>query len=511
MGIANKSLGELIENIENGSIALPEIQRDYVWKKNNVLLLFDSLYRGLPIGSMLLWKAKKSVANKSFKNTKSKINVKFDNFYGYLLDGQQRLTAIRLVKEREDSLSLMYKIFPSDPQKPDENRFYFSIRGRKKNNYDIEISDILNKDFNVHEMVSEILNDKNFKKINPNMLYGNISRLDNILNYNIPVIEFEDNDYRKSTELFIRFNSTGVNLKTPDLVAAELALTVNKIVSERINKLREIYSKKSFNFTTNFLIQCLITVHTSRLKFKNPQEVWANSSESQIIRSWDKTKTGIGRVVEFLTGTVKWNSDNWIPSINSLMPLIYILSYKKFIPKERILARRWLLLSNIHGYFSGSVHSEIDRLIRNLKNDKSIKKLYKLTKRELPHLKPDDFNTGRKTSGVMALYISMLRDKNSKDWYAKTNLDGMAIGHNANLEIHHIFPKAQLKKLNYDSKSINTFANYSIICKDSNINKKYLVDQCIPLEKYLWKIKRYKKFLRERKKLLAIAANNFLK
>ena len=55
MGIANKKLKDLLNRFDAAELVLPEIQRDFVWGKNNVLLLFDSLYRGLPIGSMLVW------------------------------------------------------------------------------------------------------------------------------------------------------------------------------------------------------------------------------------------------------------------------------------------------------------------------------------------------------------------------------------------------------------------------------------------------------------------------
>jgi len=58
MGVTTKSLRTLLDHIDAGELVLPEIQRDFVWSKKNVLLLFDSLYRGLPIGYMLVWKTK---------------------------------------------------------------------------------------------------------------------------------------------------------------------------------------------------------------------------------------------------------------------------------------------------------------------------------------------------------------------------------------------------------------------------------------------------------------------
>ena len=62
------------------------------------------MYRRLPVGYMLVWKAKIAVAGKPFKGRKKpKFGQAIDNFYGYLLDGQQRLTAISLVKDGDEN------------------------------------------------------------------------------------------------------------------------------------------------------------------------------------------------------------------------------------------------------------------------------------------------------------------------------------------------------------------------------------------------------------------------
>jgi len=88
------SLKTLLEWIQDERLILPEIQRDFVWKRKSVLYLFDSLFRELPIGHMLVWKAKQSVQVKGFHHRKLRRGHALENFEGYLLDGQQRLTAL---------------------------------------------------------------------------------------------------------------------------------------------------------------------------------------------------------------------------------------------------------------------------------------------------------------------------------------------------------------------------------------------------------------------------------
>ncbi len=114
MGLTTKTLGELLDYMDSERLKLPEIQREFVWKRQSIKLLFDSLYRELPIGQMLVWKPKE-VAPKS-KGFSGKSNrrdpTKIDQFYGYLLDGQQRLTAISRIKDADDEYPLMINLYP---------------------------------------------------------------------------------------------------------------------------------------------------------------------------------------------------------------------------------------------------------------------------------------------------------------------------------------------------------------------------------------------------------------
>ena len=87
----SRTLSHLLESVDDEQLILPEIQRDFVWQKRSVMLLFDSLLRGLPIGHMLVWKAKRAVTAKHFHGRKLRSGILLDNFYGYLLDGQQAL------------------------------------------------------------------------------------------------------------------------------------------------------------------------------------------------------------------------------------------------------------------------------------------------------------------------------------------------------------------------------------------------------------------------------------
>ncbi|MBU1023798.1 DUF262 domain-containing protein [bacterium] len=527
MSTTTKNLKGLLQQIDSGELSLPEIQRDFVWNRKNVLLLFDSLYRGLPIGYMLVWKAKVAVSSKKFRSRSQK-KQNLDSFYGYLLDGQQRLTSIQLVRDGDDDFPLMFALKPDSEDKLDENRFIYSSRKNVNDPWYISVQDVLSSHFsslNVLKRLKRESEDYSERK-HADQVLASLTKLANIMNYEIGIIEFEDDNYRSATELFIRFNSTGKKLKITDLISAELALTVPEIVSDGINRCCTRYSPE-FSFSSTFLIQCLVAVHTGKLNLKNPKEVWAQSTEKEIKKSWNRTELGISRVIEFLSGTMKWNSITWLPSVNAIIPLIFLLSKDKFSLKERDYARNWLIKANIYAIFSGSAHSELDRILRNLSREPELERLLKITQRDTGAIKPIHFETRRTSGATMSLFITMLRNCNAKDWLNKTPLDGSVIGHNAELQVHHFFPKALLQSKGYNSNMINTFANYTIINKDSNIcisaeepvkylsdiklSKKDLQDQCIPQDKSLWTVENYVDFLVERRRLLAKSANLLLK
>lgn len=79
----------LIDDIDHGKIALPDIQRPFVWNTTKVRDLFDSIYRGYPVGYLLFWE---NITDKNRKDIG--IDTKESNAKNLIIDGQQRLTAL---------------------------------------------------------------------------------------------------------------------------------------------------------------------------------------------------------------------------------------------------------------------------------------------------------------------------------------------------------------------------------------------------------------------------------
>src|SRR6202051_3268891 len=98
MAKAEASVEELVSMIERGELRLPEIQRQYVWRATRVRDLLDSLYRGYPSGSILMWETDEPIPTRDFAIAQE--NTAFAG-RKLLLDGQQRLTSLTAVLNGE--------------------------------------------------------------------------------------------------------------------------------------------------------------------------------------------------------------------------------------------------------------------------------------------------------------------------------------------------------------------------------------------------------------------------
>jgi hypothetical protein len=519
-----KSLKNLLRHVDEGELVLPEIQRDFVWNRKSVMFLFDSLFRGLPIGQMLVWKATRLVSHRGFRVKRGRSAGTVKHFYGYLLDGQQRLTALARVRDADENYRLMFYAYPKRAEE-ELGLFDWQNRSNAEDAWYVDVADVLQGRFDKLGYLREIQKDPYFERGMEKAIDEDLEALKRVLDYEISVIEFDTEDYREATELFIRFNSTGKKLSRADLFLADLAVQVPGIATNEIQRAAQKWP--GYSFTVPFLAQCLLAVHSGRMNLK-AKDPWSKEDPDSVKESWKRTERGLAHVVRFLTGTVRWPSSSLVPSFNALIPLAAIAAERDgLLQREQELARRWLLLSAVHAHFSGAVHTELDRILRLLQQGYSVKTLWASTYKQLKKLKPADFEVSRISGPVTSAYLSMLAENDARDWVDRNcRLNGTVQGHNAQLHVHHFFPRSLLKKHGKSQAEFNTFGNYTIISAAANLNvgteepgtymkrlqvpETQLERQCIPLDESLWRVNRYDEFLDERRKLLADRLNEFM-
>ena len=97
--VNSTSVENIISSIKEGEIAIPEIQRPFVWDGSKVRDLMDSLYKGFPVGYIIVWKN----PDIRLKNGKVSSGKKI------LIDGQQRITAIEAAVVGQEVVDSTYK------------------------------------------------------------------------------------------------------------------------------------------------------------------------------------------------------------------------------------------------------------------------------------------------------------------------------------------------------------------------------------------------------------------
>ena len=95
ISVDKKMLSEVMSDWSN-ALRIPVIQRDFVWNAEDIKELLDSIVRGYPIGSIILWETKGKFPSSPLIDSKKSLTMPVPL---YVLDGQQRLTSLLLAKE----------------------------------------------------------------------------------------------------------------------------------------------------------------------------------------------------------------------------------------------------------------------------------------------------------------------------------------------------------------------------------------------------------------------------
>ena len=212
--VNNVSIETLLGYINDGRIAVPEIQRPFVWDTTKVRNLIDSLYNGYPVGYIITWKSPDIKLKDGTKSEGKQI----------LIDGQQRITALTAALLGKEVLDNNYK------KKRIKIAFNIQTEEFQTNNPAIEkqeewisdISEIMNPSFNTFEFISAYANKFNLEA---NDVSKKITKLQSIKNIMIGRIELSSSlDIETVTEIFVRINSSGVVLSQADFVMSKISV-----------------------------------------------------------------------------------------------------------------------------------------------------------------------------------------------------------------------------------------------------------------------------------------------
>lgn len=565
MGNSTDSIRSLVGKVIGKSLVLPEMQRRYVWRSTQVRDLFDSLYRGYPVGSILVWNRPDGDIDGRVLDVGESAGTIKKGETQLLLDGQQRLTSLTailkdkelLVRWRKKSIDILFNVTHpdveedetldfSEPDDDDEDvdsdeerdsldfekkTFVVATRRLMSQPNWISLRRVFKEDS--ADIWLEIIGKMNLETRSPEAkkILGRIQQLQKIADIEIPIVTLgKEMDYRTVTDVFCRVNSAGARLKGSDLALAQ-------ITSRWVGSLKKFEAfqnkwggdAKQPLFDLGFVIRALVVFCTGQCKFLSVGTI----SVERFEKGWKDTVKALETAFDIIKNG--WNIHSFsLLSAPSLV--ITVAYYLKHIgdsgrnPSDREMAdlHRWLLVASICGHYSkGSSESIMDQDLTAIDKGSNIDEMSaSFAKQGWTGAVTEEELKGKfHGSAYFGLMYLAMKDAGAKDWHHHTKISLANVGAVLKVQFHHICPRALLKAHGgYDVAEINDIANLAFIGGSTNrkISDKppseYLPTvgvedrqaQCVPLDESLYNLDNYRAFISERRRLIATMLNAYL-
>lgn len=496
-------LGDLVKLLSGETLRLPEIQRPYVWNRPQVRDLLDSLYQGYPVGTMLIWQTDEEPLTKRVDGVTERAG--FAGTGGYLLDGQQRLTALMRAIHTGD-IVILFNL--------ETEEFAVANAVLAKDSRWVRVIDIFKEGVVSILSTRMLLTDPNVK------IYSErLDRVNQIGKTFVPVNVLSDFSYEEVTEIFVRVNSKGTRLKEADLAIAQLSFRLPGMVTKELGAFKQELDDRGWEIELPLLVRLLTVVATSQSKLKALRDV----EDGALRAGWAKVRSALELLLNYLDKNLGIESAEWLPSVNTLaVPVAYLAkTSSKDVDVNGML--RWFLLANTWGRYSQASETALDQ---DLKALDAADPFFVLTDRlrqvtgRLEVTDRDLDDAARQSPFFLMAYLAC-RKAGASDWWTGAKLSSTNLGTANLLHIHHIFPQA-LVSPTFPRVDVNEIANLAFLSQQANlaIGKKdpttylSLIDedrlrtQFIPMDAELWVKDRFQDFLKARRKLLAAGMND---
>jgi hypothetical protein len=508
------TLGGLVNGISMGQIGLPDIQRPFVWSNAKVRDLFDSMYRGYPVGFFLFWET-----GADGVETKVIGDINKQKAPSLLIvDGQQRLTSLYAVIRREAVLRENFeREFIRIAFRPQNGTFAVPDATTERDpEYILDISEVFGRP--THKTIAEYLKRLSAARAvsdaEEEKVAEAIGRLAGLTNFPFIALELSQQCTEEQVaDVFVRINSEGKKLNQSDFILTLMSVFWDEGRTELETFCRAarqpgpVGSASPFNAIfqpdPDHLLRVDVGVAFRRARLEHVYSLLrgkdlstGESSPEKRANQFSKLRDAQSRVLnltywaDFLNvvRAAGYRSAKHISSVNALVFAyqLYLLGRTEYGVdgfKLKNAIARWLFMSLLTGRFTSSPESRMEQDLAELREIKSAEQfLARLTIVESVTL-TDDYWT--KTL-PMELATSAGRSPALFGFYAaQTLLDARALfssmkvvdlldppaqGQKKSLERHHLFPRQYLKGKGVESvREINQIANYALVEWDDNI------------------------------------------
>ena len=520
------SISAILGLIEANDIAIPEIQRPFVWKKTQVRDLIDSLYKGYPTGYIILWKNPNVKLKDGTISSGKKV----------LIDGQQRITALMTAiagrtvfnsEYKEERIRIAFDPMAALSGEPDAEIFAVATPAiRKSKRWIPDIAELFTPTYSSFRFIPKYCEEN--PEIQPEELEKIISKVKGISNRMIGIIELSENlEIDVVTDIFIRINSKGTALSQGDFVMSKIAAdeihggnTLRKVI-DYFSHLAVVPSYYDYIAThdvafsaTPYLLklkwlrddtetvydpECDDVIRVAfmhklkRAKLSNLVSMLSGRNfetrefkEEIVEQTYTNFTEGVMNVINefnFKQFMIAIKSAGFISSklVNSNMALdfaytIYLLlKESKEVPVEDIkrYVQKWYVLSVLTGRYSSSPESAFARDIRRIRESGVVTILKEIEDAQLS----DNFwnvalvqdlsytSTNNPTYLVFLAAQIFFNDISFLSCNVPVR-ELIALGG----DVHHIFPKQYLIDNHYDKSRYNQEANFVYLDRPVNIS-----------------------------------------
>lgn len=539
--ITQYSVSSILGYVENSQIAIPEIQRPFVWKGEEVRALIDSLYEGYPIGYLIVWQNSQVRVRNFGKGGTKKI----------LIDGQQRVTALMaalLGKEVLDEQYQSHRIriaFNPLAGKGEERFAVCDTKHEEDSRWIPDISIFFRRDFSFRQF------EKEYKEANPDEdftpLEESVDTLKEIVKYQVGVIELSFLlDIDVVSEIFIRINLQGKPLNQEDFVMSKISVNeqyggdyIRNCIDYFCHLLREpsfyqVLQQNETEFFNSEYGKALTWCQNEEQSLYIPS--YADVLKVVLISYFGKTR--IGDLVHLLSGrdgekkifskkeiSKKVSEEAfeklgagvkafvceenfqgfqkalkkagyscsrllYSQSVLNYCYAMYLLMYRQGIgEKEReSLLSKWITMAMITGHYQSGGESTVQKDYANAQEEgfasylAQIEEL-KLTDEFYNNILPEKFTSTTARTAPFLAYVATQCARGVHSLYSDVTMEEL---YKNKTESYQILPKAYLAKCGYKTRGIyGQVANLTYISKETKdiIRKKSPVDYKEDLEK----------------------------
>lgn len=508
-------VGQLIDNIEMGTLGLPELQRPFIWRDAKVRDLFDSMMKGYPIGYLMIWDCPEL-------EKKKQIGVDEHNYptpKEVIIDGQQRLTSLYAVmkgrKVKNDKYEDREIIISFNPLKCVFEVGDQATKRDKEWIYNISSAYTTNS----FQFISDYINDLKSARINKGLeltneeiklISDNITALCNLREFILPVFNIKSSaDEESVSNIFVRVNSGGITLKQNDFV-----LTLVSLYWQEGRNLIEQFSRDSripslnttsYNLITEVEPQDIVRVviaygfDRARLKYgykllrgadfdkKGAIDISLRNQRFDIFKEKLNDVLNVHTWHEFLKCIMNagYFSKDMISSGTAIFYAyaFYLIAKHRFnasYNENLMLMSKWYFYISLVSLYSGSFESTMENNLNAIKEFKNFEEFKTYLEKLMSEKLTNDYfsitlpgSDGLAVSGkgnaAWNAYCAALNILDAHLLFSKGNLlvsklyEAGVDGNRRSLEKHHLFPKAYLKTLGYNDVMINQMANYAYI------------------------------------------------